>query len=97
MLTGPLSFAAEAPGCIEITAMRQTIRNRTIISLVNFQKDQPNIPVHDIRVSVRVGDAKPERLLLLPDGTDWPFEIADGLVTFGVPVVETLQMFALDG
>ena len=96
MLTGPLSFEAEAPRCIEITAMRQTRRNRTIISLVNFQKDLPNIPVHDIRLSIRLGGAKPERLLLLPEGTVWPFEVADGAVTFGVPVVDTLQMFALD-
>ena len=97
MLAGDFSFEADAPRCIEVTLMRQTVRNRSIISLVTFQKDQPNIPVRDVRVSVRLGDARPRRLLLLPEATDWPFGLEGDRLVFDVPEVETLQVFALDG
>jgi len=95
-LAGDFSFEAEAPRCVEITAMRQTGRSRTIVSLVNFQKDLPNIPVHDIRVSLRLDGAEPKRLLLLPEGTDWPFTVEGDRLSFTAPVLETLLMFALE-
>jgi hypothetical protein len=96
-LAGSFTFAAEAPAAVEVIAMRARPQGRTLISLVNFQKDLPNIPVHDIRVSVRLDDARPKRLRLLPEGSDWPCTVSGQRLHFTAPVLETLLMFALEG
>lgn len=96
LLAGPFSFEVEAPGCVEVTALRQPARGRILLSLVNFQKDLPNLPVHGIRVKLRPGDAKPGRLVLLPEGTEWPFTLEGDAVCFTAPVLETLLMFGLE-
>jgi hypothetical protein len=95
-LVGDFSFTAEAPRCIEVTLMRQPQGKRSLISLVNFQKDLPNLPVSDIRLTVRLDGATLRRLQLLPDGTDWSFSVEGDRVCFTAPVVETLCMFALE-
>lgn len=96
LLADDFTFAADAPRCVEITAMRQPARNRMLVSLVNFQKDMPNIPVRGIMVSVKLNGATPRRVLLLPEGAEWPFEVTSGRVKFAAPELETLRVFALE-
>jgi hypothetical protein len=69
--------------------------SRFIISLINFQHELPNIPVHDVKVSVRLGGRVPGHSLLLPEERDTDYHIADGYLHFSVPRPETLAMFAL--
>ena len=95
-LQGEFSFEADAPQCVEMTAFLQEDRRRYIISLVNFQRESPNIPVRDIRCRLRTGMSTIGRLLLLPDEEELPFEQAGGLVEFEAPPLETLLMFALE-
>ena len=90
------SFEADAPKSVEVTVFRQTDRRRLVISLVNFQEDLPNIPVGGTRVRVRLDGREPERLLLLPEEGEWPFQLHGDYVEFTAPRLETFQMFALD-
>ena len=52
-------FEADAPSAVELTLFYQPDRHRYRLSLVNFQKDLPNIPVTDIPVRLRL----PERVV----------------------------------
>ena len=79
-----------------MTTFQQTDRQRYLISLVNFQKDLPNIPVQGVRVRLRLGERRATRLLLLPEQEDWPYEAIQGGVEFVAPTLETLAMFALE-
>lgn len=91
----PGSVSASAPKAVEMTVFHQAENQRYIISLVNFQHELPNIPVHDIRVRVRVGERSVANLLL-PGERAWPYELADDWLEFVAPLLETLHMFALD-
>jgi hypothetical protein len=90
------SFEAEAPKAVEVTLFHQAERKRYIVNMINFQKELPNIPVEGIRVRVRLGDKRPEQLLLLPEETAVAYEVRDGAVEFTAPRLETFAMFALD-
>jgi hypothetical protein len=96
LLASPFTAHAVAPKSVEMTIFHQAEDQRFIISLVNFQHELPNIPVHDVRVGVRLGERSVARLLLLPGEKAWPYELADGRLEFVAPALETLHMFALD-
>jgi hypothetical protein len=88
------SFEADAPAAVELTLFHQPDRHRYRLSLVNFQKDLPNIPVTDIAVRLRL----PERVLEvagISDGRKIAHKEADGVVRFTVPRLETLAVFAV--
>lgn len=95
-LARPFSFEADAPKCVELTLFRQRNRRRDIISLVNFQKDLPNVPVEDVRVRIRLEGRDPKRLLLLPKETKLTFTVVEDRVQFTAPRLDTLLMLALE-
>jgi hypothetical protein len=95
-LAEPFSFEAEAPKAVEVTMFQQPERKRSIVNMINFQKELPNIPVDGIRVRVRLDGMRPRQLLLLPDERPVAHEVQDGYVAFTAPRLETFHMFAVD-
>jgi len=89
-------FEADAPASVEVTLFHQPERGRYVLSLVNFQKDLPNIPVDGIRVRLRLGNAQVARVVQLPNGNEIEHQVEEGVVTIAVPLLETLAMFAVD-
>ena len=90
------TFEADAHKSVEITAFHQGDKRRFIISLVNFQKELPNIPVDGIKVRIRLDNRTPKRLAVLPGERELSYEIRNGYLHFVAPELETLLMFALD-
>ncbi|MBI2924403.1 MAG: hypothetical protein HYY24_01730 [Verrucomicrobia bacterium] len=87
-------FTVEAPGVVEATFFHQRDRRRYVLTLVNFQKDLPNIPVDGIKIHLRV----PERVRAiqrLPNGAAISHRRRNGAVTFLAPRLHTLAMFAI--
>jgi len=90
------TFEADAPQAVEVTAFHQDERKRYLISLINFQRDLPNIPVENMHLTLRLDGKRIRQLLWLPDEKTLDFEIRDELVRIQVPRLETFQMMALD-
>ena len=90
------AFEACAPKSVEITVFHQEDQQRFIVSVVNFQRELPNIPVDDIKMRVRTNEKSPRCLLLLPEERRLSYEMGKGYVEFVVPRLETFQMLALD-
>src|SRR5262249_1715618 len=61
-------FEADAPASVEMTLFHQPERNRYRLSLVNFQKDLPNIPVTNIPVRLRL-PKRVVRIVQIPSGS----------------------------
>jgi hypothetical protein len=95
-LAGPLRFEADAPAVVEMTVFHQPDRHRYLVSLVNFQKDLPNIPIEGITVRMRPGGQKLGRVVRLPDGPEIPQNVSDGVVSFPAGRLETLAVYALE-
>ena len=96
MLAGEFRFEAEAPSVVEMTVFHQPDRHRYLVSLVNFQKDLPNIPVEGISVRFRPGREKLGRVVRLPDGATIAHLQQADVTTFSVGRLETLAMYALE-
>jgi hypothetical protein len=93
-LNDRLCFEADAPAAVELTLFHQPDRHRYRLSLVNFQKDLPNIPVTDIPVRLRLPE-QVVQVVELPGGRRIEHADADGVVRFVVPRLETLAMFGV--
>ncbi len=91
----PFTFQADAPSSVEVTLFDQPLNHRKIINLLNFQKDLPNIPIDGIRVRVRLTDATPLALTLLPGNTSIDYSFQEGIIEFTAPRLETFAMFSL--
>jgi hypothetical protein len=84
-----------APECVEVTLFHQPDRHRYLLGLVNFQPALPNIPVHDVEVTLRL-DSTIRAVRALADGAELPLRTLAGGVSFTVPRLETLGLFAVD-
>ncbi len=96
LLARPFAFEADAPKVVEVTLFHQEDKHRFIVSLVNFQQEQPNIPVEGIKVRVRLDGKNVRRVLLLPTERELDHTARDGYAEFTVPRLETFAMVALD-
>ncbi|MFI5357471.1 MAG: beta-galactosidase trimerization domain-containing protein [Opitutales bacterium] len=90
------AFEADAPAAVELTLFAQPNRQRHLLSLVNFQRELPNLPVDGIEVRLRL-PRRIRRIRQLPQGRVVPHRERDGVVSFKVPRLRTFAMFAVDG
>ena len=95
-LSPAFSFEVNAPKPVEVTLFHQADKRRYLLSLINFQKDLPNIPVDGITVRVRMDGKTPRRIALLPTEESLPFAADGDYVIFTAPRLETLAMFLLE-
>jgi hypothetical protein len=86
------SFEADAPEAVEVTLFRQPERHRYRLSLINFQKDLPNIPVLNIPVRLAL-PGRVHRVSQVPGDRPIAHTLSDGIVRFTVPRLETLAMY----
>ncbi len=87
-------FTVEAPGVVEATLFHQPERRRYVLTLVNFQKDLPNLPVDGIQVHLRLRE-RVRAIQRLPNGEAISHRRRASAVTFAVPRLHTLAMFAI--
>lgn len=90
------SFEVSAPPVIEVTAFWQGEYKRHIVSLLNFQAEQPNVPVRDVKVTLRTEGKKVKRVSLLPEGLPISFTSDSHAVTFFSPEIAVLRMFSIE-
>lgn len=83
-----------APKPVEITIFDHVANDNYLVHLVNFQETLPNIPVHDIEVTVRV-EHEPKEVRLLMDGRKIKFDYSDGYVRFEIEELETYQLVSI--
>lgn len=96
MLCGPTRLEVEAPACVEATLFHQPDRHRYVLTLANFQKDLPNLPVEEIKVRLRLPNERVHRVTQLPSGHAVAHSEPSGQVAFKAPRLELIEMFAVE-
>jgi hypothetical protein len=94
-LNDTYQYQAEAPAAVEMTMFHQPERRRYVLSLVNFQKELPNIPIEGIKVRLQLGSEGVRSIAQLPGNKLIKHQKKQGATTFTVPRLETLAMFAI--
>jgi hypothetical protein len=95
LLHSPYTFEVDAPACVEVTLFHQPEQHRYRLSLVNFQRDLPNVPVEGIQVHLHLSQ-RVHRVTQFPVNRRIDHRENGKLVAFTVPRLETLAMFAVD-
>lgn len=96
LLPGPCRFEVESHPAVEMTLFHQPERKRLLASLLNLQRQLPQVPVPaTVRVLPLPGQ-RVHRVLRLPQSTPVPFVEAQPYIEFQVEPFDTLAMFALD-
>ena len=95
-LGAELSLEADAPPVVEVTLFHQPDRGRFLVSLLNFQQEQPNVPVDGVRIQLNLEGRQARAVEVQPDGTPLPFVARDSHVMFDVPPIDTLRMVTVD-
>ncbi len=85
-------FEVDAPQSVEATLFRQPDRKRYVLSLLNFQKEMPNIPVQGIRCRINVME-NIQTVHQLAADRPIHFEKTETGIQFDAPKLETLLQF----
>ena len=85
----------EAPAGVEATLFHQPDRHRYVVSLVNFQKELPNLPIDGIKVTVRTAE-RCKGVRQLAKDLEIRFQKGEGAISFHAPRLETLAMFSIE-
>jgi hypothetical protein len=91
-LAGPPTCTVDAPPFVEMTLFYRQNRGRFLLSLVNFPSELPGVPIHDIRVTLRIPPGV-FAVSQLPDRVELDFVSDDeGTINFTIPRLETFAM-----
>jgi len=81
----PFWVDLQAPKSVEATLFLQEDRGRFVLNVINYQRELPNIPIHDVTMRVRMDGRIPSEVSLLPEGTALRFTAGDDYVEFTLP------------
>ena len=86
----------DAPVSVEVTLLKSTTANNWLVCLVNYQKELPNIPVNGIHLSLRLPVGKITGCTCTSNGEKLPYQVSDGVLSFDLPRLETLEMVEIN-
>ncbi len=93
---GSLVAAANIPPAVELTLLRSTTSPAWLVGLVNYQTELPNIPVHGLRLRLRLPVSRPQACTCISDGKALPFSFEDGILSFEIPQLDTIEMVEIN-
>ena len=96
LAAGPFALSMDAPKSVEMTLYDQPEQRRFVAHFLNFQDELPNVPVHDIKVKLRMGGRMPVRVVQLPEGEAIAFSTGDDCVQFSAPRLDTYLMIGVE-
>ena len=88
-----LIVSCNAPSCVEITILRATTNNSYLLCFVNYQDELPNIPVHDLKTTIRLPEGLvPTSCRTVSDNKTIDCEINTSELTVELPKLDTIEM-----
>ena len=88
----PFFVHADAPKPVEITLFEQEDRKRYVANVLNYQQELPNIPIHGLKLSIRMDGRKPKAACLLPERTLLRHTFAADAVEVEIPLLKDFAM-----
>jgi hypothetical protein len=89
------SVQTNAPGAVELVMYEQKEKQRSMVHLVNFQKDLPNIPVDGIIVRFPIAGRRAKSARTLPDNQILPFSIEGDMLQVTAPRLNNYLLLAI--
>jgi len=88
----PLFVVCDAPKSVEITLFEQIDKKRCVANVLNYQQELPNIPIHGMKLSIRLDGRKPKTVCQLPERTPLRFAATGDAVEVEIPILKDFMM-----
>jgi hypothetical protein len=88
----PFFVECDAPKSVEITLFLQEERKRYIANVINYQQELPNIPIHGLKIRIRLDGRKATGACLLPQRTPLHYSVAADAAEVEIPVLKDFAM-----
>ena len=88
----PFFVECDAPKSVEITLFLQEKRKRYIANVINYQQELPNIPVHGLKIRIRLDGKRATGACLLPERTPLRHSVSADAVEVEVPELKDFAM-----
>ena len=88
----PWWVQTDAPKSVEVTLFLQEDRRRFVANVINYQQELPNIPLRDLKLSIRMDGRTPKAARLLPDGPALSFARVEDRVELSIPLLKDFAM-----
>ena len=76
--------------------LKSTTSGSLLLGIVNYQEELPNIPLRDIRLTIRLaGQDKIRKIIRASDGQEVAFRQEGGLLSFEIPRLENGEILEL--
>ncbi len=90
-------LACNAPSCVEVTLLRGTRSSAYLLCLVNHQDKFPNVPVHDISLTIALPDGgTPAACRSVGAGGPIEYAKESNRLSFHIPKLETIEMIHIE-
>ena len=84
------------PESTELTLLKSSRENAYLLGIVNYQEELPNIPLHEVSISIRLPEGFiPEQLVRASDGTDLEFTFRDGVLSIQLHTLQNAEILEL--
>lgn len=84
------------PGSTELTLLKSSKENAYLLGIVNYQEELPNIPLHEVSISIRLPEGFiPEQLVRASDGTDLEFTFRNGILSIQLHTLQNAEILEL--
>ncbi len=84
-----------APSAVEVTLLKSTTRPTYLLSLVNFQDELPNIPVHNVQVKIRFPEVQAGKCSRVSDGCEIEPHREGDRLSFSLARLDMLEMIEI--
>ena len=85
------------PDCVEITILKSTLKNTYLICFVNYQEEQPNIPVYNLKTTIRLpDDRRSKKCCCVSNGKTLNLNIKDNIIEIRLDRLEVLEMISIE-
>jgi len=88
----PFLVETNAPKSVEITVFQQEDKRRFVVNVLNYQQELPNIPIHGVKIGIRLDGRKPKAVSLLPGRTALQHALVGDAVEVELPVLKDFAM-----
>jgi hypothetical protein len=92
----PFVVRTEAPKSVEVTLFAQEERRRYVLNVLNYQQELPNIPVHGLKIAIRMDGRRPKGAVMLPEGTSLGFRQQGDSVEIELPILQDFSMIGIE-
>jgi hypothetical protein len=86
----------DAPPCVEIAFLKSSKADAWLLGFVNYQVEQPNVPVAKLRAKIALNGKTPKNCIMASNGEKMDFKIENGALLVEIENLSVIEMIEIE-